>query len=379
MDTGINGCIIRGREKGFMKLLYVDIGSFRNHYNYNCGILRNLPANTDVDICAAKNYITKDIVHYTDYFEIPDAYIYILDEQRKFNQIYMRMIFARAYLWIRRNVSFDKYDAVFWGYTECITFYFILNGCKKRFLFADHEICSTQHSRVKKWFFTHINKHYDFIAFEDYIKDYALNQLHIKNRIWVIRHPLPQISTENLDGCVRARMLSETDGRLVLFAPAMSNSIEFIDFLVKYRSKIPRQVKIIIRSIHRTFSSASLQVYAGRLSIEEYVSAMAGCTAVLIHYGDAYNYRTSGVLYEAVRLRKPVYIYCGNTLRYYARKYPGIMFPFYSGREFFAKMDEALQFFERVRPEYFQQILNDYSDAVIQKQLEDVLSGCREV
>lgn len=363
-----------------MKLLYIDVCSFKNHYNYNCGILRNLPANTDVAVCAAKGYITKDVINYADYFEIPDAYIYTLDENRKFNQIYMRMMFAKAYVWIRRHVPIYRYDVVFWGYTECITFYFIFNKyrirCRSRtrFLFADHEIGNIPQSRVKRWFFTNINKQYDFIAFEDYIKDYALHQLHIKNRIWVIRHPLPAISADHKD-TVRSStgIMSESDSKHILFAPALSNSVEFIDFLIQSGNKIPEHVKIVIRSRQKSFSSASLNVYSKRLSKEEYVSVMAGCTAVLIHYGDEYNYRTSGVLYEAVRLRKPVYMYCSNTLEYYARKYSDIIFPFYSGEEFFAKMKDALQFFKGVRADHFCGILNDYSDAVIKKELETVL------
>lgn len=347
-----------------MRLLYIDVGSYKSHYNYNFGILRNLPETVRLDICAARDYIPKEAVHYFRYYEIPETCIYAFDSHRKYNQIYMRKTFAKAYIWVRRNVPFKKYDAVFWGYTECISFYFIFNRCRQKFLFLDHEIGNTVESHVKKWFFTHINKQYEFIAFEDYIKEYASMELHLKNRISVVRHPLPQI---------HIKAMPAPEDRFVLFAPALSSSEEFINLLIRFYRKIPKSVKIIIRSKKRTFSSESLEVYSEYISEKTYLSSMAACSAVLIHYGSDYNYRTSGVLYEAVTLRKPVYMYSGNTLDYYAQTYPDIIFPFYTDREFFTLINQAIGFCRNVKKESFDKILGDYSDEMVKKELKEVL------
>lgn len=358
-----------------MRLLYIDAGSFQSHYNYNYGILRNFPDYVKIDICAAKNYIQKDAVRFFRYYEIPEKYIYKFDENRKYNQVYMRRIFAKAYIWVRHHVPLKKYDVIFFGYTECISFWFIFNRCRQKVLFVDHEIGNTKINCVKNWFFTHINKRYNFIAFEDYIKEYAFRQLHIKNKIWVVRHPLPEIDVEKADVLENKKLLFDSKGKFVIFAPALSNSEEFIDLLIRSCEKIPDSVNITIRSKRRTFLSEKLHVYSEYIPQDIYVSSLAVCSAVLIHYGDEYNYRTSGVLYEAVRSRKPILMYSNNTLDYYAKTYSDIIFPFYEDREFFKMLMQAVKFCLGVRKESFDKIQQDYSDETIQKELADVLEG----
>ena len=266
--------------------------------------------------------------------------------------------------WIKRNIDTKQYDVIIWAYIDEIVFSIMCRNSANRVLFMDHLIGEISNSKVKKIFFQGIKKSYEYIAFEDYIKDFVKGI--DKNRtVWVVKHPLPVIpelgeKKNNLD----------TENKNVIFAPALSNDEEFIDYLIKNAEKIPKKIKIIIRSTEKEYFSSNLEVYKNRISDEKYYTSIRDSVAVLIHYGENYNYRTSGVLYEAVQMRKPVILFCGNTLDNYYKLYPNIIRAFYSNNEFMQSVDRWIKDLETVNCKDFDKILSDYSDNDIRHSLD---------
>ncbi len=347
-----------------IKCVYIDIISSNEHKNYNNGLLRNLPSNISVDICAKKNYISKQVVPYENYISIPDRYIYKYEENRKFTPFYMRWKTSQTYYWINKNLDFGKYDIIIWAYTEIITFWITSKKWKQRVLFMDHLVGKIKDSQICRWFFKHIRKEYEFIAFENYIADFLKNEIKIKNKIYVVRHPLPEMNLEQVK-------LQKTDQ--YIFAPALSNDEKFIDFLIENERKIPKEIRIIIRSKKRSCELERLIVYQDRLSQEEYLTGILNCEMILIHYGDNYNFRTSGVLYEAVKCNKPVCMYCSNTLNNYQINYPQIIFPFYNNNEFLNGILGTLKKAKSINSEDFKNILKDYSDEIIKEEILKIM------
>lgn len=348
------------------KVIYIDIISPTEHLNYNNGILRNFPKGVMVDICARENYIKKEVVNYHEYFSIPNELLYKYDQNRKMTQVYMRFKMFEAIKWVEKKINFKKYDVVVWAFIDEIIFSLFCRKNNKRTLFMDHLIGNIEENNIKKFFFKRINRSYEFIAFEDYIADYVKG-VDPKRRTWILSHPLPQLEFRE-----NAKKITEEK---LIFAPALSNDEQFIDYLIDNETRIPEKVKIIIRSTEKTFKSNKLEVYSKRISDSEYIENIKKSSVILIHYGEHYNYRTSGILYEAVKLRKPIYMYCKNTMNSYREKYPEVIYAFYDNEEFIQNIYEVAQKLELRKNTAFDRILNDYSDEKIRQQLIRIFDG----
>lgn len=350
-----------------IKCLYIDIISPKEHLNYNNGILRNLPDHIILDVCGREKYFKKDVIKFRKYYQIPPELIYVFKQGRKFTQIVMRIKMFLAFEWVYRNIDMNSYDAVIWASIDEIVFSLVCRKSRSRVLFIDHLIGNIVSGRVKRFFFQRIRSEYEFIAFEDYIAEYLKKNVGEKRKTWVVRHPLPEIDREVIP-------CAKLDYTLV-FAPALSNDEEFIDFLIREEEKIPDKVKIRIRSTEKEYMSEKLEVYSLPIPEREYYSGIASSSLVLIHYGESYNYRTSGVLYEAVQLKRPVFLYCGNTLNHYRKKYPEILFPFFRTEGFFEELRTALVRAEQVCDKDFDEILEDYSDKRIAAELKHIFEA----
>lgn len=350
------------------KCLYIDIVSPNEHLNYNKGFLRNIPEEISVDICAKGNYIAKEEVNYNNYFCIPDEFIYTYSEDRVLPQLYMRMKIVKAIKWIKHSINLEQYDIVVWAYIDEIIFSLMCKNKKSRVIFMDHLIGEISNSKIKRFFFKRIRKEFEFIAFEDYIKNFV-KEIDPSRKIWVVRHPLPVIpefmkrTSEDVNG----------DTKLI-FAPALSNDEKFIDYIIENKDILPKNIKIVIRSTQKEYSSSNVIVYRKRISNEMYYTYMKDSAVVLIHYGEGYNFRTSGVLYEAVRLRKPVVLFCGNTLENYYTSYPNIIYPFYTNDEFLKNIEKWVISAECTKSDCFDKILSDYSDREIRDSLLEVFN-----
>ncbi len=343
------------------KILFIDIVSMPEHKVYNKGILRALCRNNIIDVCASDKYIDREEFQYGSYYSIPDKFVFAVNKPKEHIQFEYRKRTYLAYRWIKKNVPLEKYDIIWFSYTEPITFWLAFNRCKIPVIYCDHLISEMITNKVKKWFFRHINPDYRFIYFEEYIGRYLSESIKMRNPMYLVRHPLPVLNVKTIS-------LSN-----IIFAPSNSNDEQFVDHLIENEACISENLKIVIRSKTKEYQSEKLAVYNHRLPDEEYYTVMAASRAVLIHYGPDYNYRTSAVWFESLLAGRLCYMYCGNTMREYADKYPDIIRPFYSNHSFFEvisnwESDTGFCTYER-----FDNALKDYSDQAILKQVEKVI------
>lgn len=351
------------------KCLYIDIVSPNEHLNYNKGFLRNIPEEINLDICAKGNYIAKEDVNYNNYFCIPDEFIYKYSADRVLPQVYMRVKIAKAIKWVKHNIDLKLYDIVIWAYIDEMVFSLMCRSQKSRVIFMDHLIGEVANSKIKRFFFKMIKNEFEIIVFEDYIKKFV-EELGSSRKVWVVKHPLPVIP-------VFPKQKSEevnSDVKIV-FAPALSNDEKFIDFIIENKDNLPKNIKFVIRSTQKEYSSSNVLIYNKRISDEMYYTYMMESSVVLIHYGEYYNFRTSGVLYEAAQLRKPVVLFCGNTLKNYYTTYSEIIYPFYTNDEFIQNIEKWVMCAETIKKENFDKILCDYSDGEIRSSLLEVFSN----
>jgi len=268
--------------------------------------------------------------------------------------------------WIKQNVYFSDYDIVFFAYTEAITFRLMMNNIKQRVFFLDHEIGSTVSNSIKLSFFKRINPNYCFIAFEKYIRDYLLSINGFKGQIKVVHHPLPQLEKTSAEESHEKR-------RIRLFAPANNNDEEFVGFLKENSDRIQQNIIIEIKSKKYLYTSNNLSVFNERISDTSYKAKFKECDAVIINYGSNYNYRTSGVLFEAVKYCKPIILCDNNTLSYYSKKYKEVIMPFSTYEQFLEHQDQIFEFVNRDHTNSFSQIIKDYSDDTIRKQIYNII------
>lgn len=346
-----------------MRILYIEINSASDHLNYNNGILRNIDDSIAVDICAAEGYINSHIIHYSHYYSLPDNAVYNYDKIKKNRRYEFRKRAFIAYRWINKYIDLNSYDLIIYGYTEIITFALCRCNTNSRVAFADHLIGDVITNRVKRFFFTHIPPKYEFIAFEQYIKDYLLKYSNGR-KIWVIKHPLP------------SRMALKKNivhGKYIIFAPAVSNDEKFVQEMITFSALIPAGMQIIIRSKEQNLKTDKLIVYNKHISNEEYLDTFSKTSAVLIDYGTNYNYRTSGVLFEALQSRTPVILHDNNTLVYYAQKYPEVIVTYHDTISLLQSLntEEYIQLFN-IQGERFDRVLNDYSEESLKQELKEL-------
>lgn len=343
-----------------MRVLFCDVVSSDEHRNYNYGVLRALEKIGELDICAKEGYVTRDDFCFDKYYSIPNTYIFQRDKVKYSISIEYRLCTFHVYQWIKKNIDLKSYDAVWFSSLEELTFYLCFNNCPTQVFVTNHLISDLENSKVKRWAFKHINDKYHIVALEDYIKEYLERELCFKNRIHVVRHPLPNIESD--DSYIQENLF---------FAPAISNDESFVDYLIENENRIPDGYRIVIRSKIREYRSNKLEIYNNKISNKDYLRLLNSCKATLIHYGNDYNYRTSGVWFESLKYKKPSIMYCNSTMDYYAKEYPNIIFPFYINDEFWKCLEEMIS--KNCNAEDFIQGLEDYSDHVLLRQVSKAL------
>jgi hypothetical protein len=363
-------------EEVVMKVLYVDPTSPIGHINYNYGLLRSLSKFCTLDVLIRKNYLDLDIsisvnnIHFISDHYIPELILSKCENIHEY-RIKMRLAQLRLLIWIRKNYFVEKYDLIIFSSVEIISFSIATLGVRSRYAFVDHGISDVVNSFLRKFFWMHLNHNAEIIVMESYIKSYLNELTKKKNKIWVIPHPLPSKRHNINDDDLYNKQ--KTQNLTILFAPGLSNDEGFIEFLIQNQKRIPDSYKIIIRSKKSELRFNNLEVYRDRINDDVYIDTIKKSTYILLPYYERYNFRNSGVLYEAAFYRKPMIVNNVNTLNYYYIKYPEAMVLFKGGEEF-------LNLLERLKDQYFNNdisvfdnILKDHSNESIDREIKKLL------
>lgn len=259
------------------------------------------------------------------------------------------------------------YDLVFFSSIEIVSFCLsTFLKPKTRYVFVDHAITAINKSKIKNFFWKCINKNVETVVMEEYISDFLKNIIKIKNKVWLLRYPLPKIDEKKLRKV-------QTDER-IMFAPSESNDEEFILFLIENYNLI-KNYKIVIKIKKQSFKSDNLEVFNTRIKDEDYYSIMKVCDYVLLPYASDYNYRVSGVFFKAVALNKKCLINGNNTLVYYSEKYPNTVISFKGYDEFFSVLERLKDGDNKQVHQELRMIKKQYSDEKLRQQLMLILNG----
>lgn len=352
-----------------MKILYIDLTSPTGHKNYNLNLINIMVKIATVDVMLPWKYIDfkKEGININKHYVIDEKFIPEKIRKTCNNQLIGRIRTITQQISLLKKVIKiqHSYDLIFFSSVEIISFSLTSRSFIKPTFFVDHAIYTTEYSKVRRFFWKKINFKVYPIVMECYIKDYIKDNLKIKNKLFLVPHPLPCVSQD-----VRLND-SKNSNEIIIFGPAISNDDVFLDNLIKKSNFIPNNIKIIVKSKKQNYKNQNLFVYNTHISEEMYTNYLNECDYILIAYPDEYNYRTSGVFFEAVAFQKKVILNLNNTLKDYFLRYSEIIVGFSGYDDFFESLKDL-----RKKDTYsntsFEKIQADYSDETIMEALLDV-------
>lgn len=348
-----------------MRILFVDPLSPKGHINYNLNLLKPLASKYSIDTIFVKDYI-KDVegIDFNKVLEFSNNYISnnsknIILKSKVISKIWFRI--KQIYL-LRKIVKIIKkssYDYVVFSSFDLPSYVIGSFGMKSKSLVIIHNnISLLLKKKSEKFLWNKLNKNTELIVLEPFIKEYLERRMELKNPIWILRHPLPE-KIKQID--------NESVNLPLIFAPGGSNDQDFIDFLIENNSEI-KQYKICIKSSLIAYSSKNLEVYNTRISSEEYESLLSSSSYILLPYNSNFNYRVSGVLFEAFANRKKVILKSNNTLSNYSLEHPTVFSVFKNDIDFFSLINNI----SSSKQAEFDELLERYSKDNIISQLEKI-------
>ncbi len=116
---------------------------------------------------------------------------------------------------------------------------------------------------------------------------------------------------------------------------------------------IPEGCRILAKSNSFEYENEKIKIYSQKLSDKEYDLYLKQAFCFLLPYEKGYNYRTSAVLFQAVKMNKPILLLNNNTLSHYSEIFPNTVISFSS-------IEECIKLMSTIS-EYRVNEKNDYS------------------
>lgn len=189
----------------------------------------------------------------------------------------------------------------------------------------------------------------------------------------MLHHPLCSDDIENVqkDGC---------SDKIRIFAPSHANSQNITASIVEKSECFGENIFLCIRG-NKDYLNDQIKMYSAKyLPREEYIQSFQEADFILIPYDINYNYRISGILFDSLVRKKRVILFGGNTLKYYAEKYPNVITVVEDVDEFFNYV--SLLTSEIISEQYNEDFYNDcdryvnnYSDNAIMADFRKLLEG----
>lgn len=337
------------------RVLYVDPICYGAHRHYNFNNIRILSS-----ICSLSLYIRNN---YLDLNDINLERVLFWNEKYSWDNIPHRSklsFFLKTQKALLHNYKkafkmnkIEKYDLVIFSCIDMPLFSILTKFKKsKNVAFIDHGIYLSLERKSYKFFWKYLNRNLKVCVLEEYFYPYIKEQLKKRNDVFLIKHPLGDLFDFH---CKK----NSCGDKLLLFAPSASNSKEIAIELMTNSRLIPKNVLIIYKSDF-DYCNANLRIYSSSLDREKYEELFSSSDGIIIPYEKNYNYRTSGVIFEAAANHKPVFIKSGNTLEFYIKKYPIIFNCFNDTIDLFKKVLISNIF--NVDCSYFESFKKDYCD-----------------
>lgn len=309
-----------------MKILIADPISFIGHLDYNYGLYRVLSRDNDCSFISNETTRMKLIEKGVPENVFPATYddnVSISSLAKKYkNKIRYHWEYRKNLLKIYSLIDShaQEYDAVLLTSIDVYSFAFYSKKLHGNYLVMDHAIGDIEAKYFYRAAWKIINPAVKLIVFEDFIRE-MVNRVLPNRAVFTIRHPLSiwkfPITNKN-----------NSSTGINIYCPSASNNLQFIRQIEA--SEIPEDMHLLVKVGGNCVpvNKRGLQEYNHRIPEEEYINDIASADYILLPYNDAYNYRYSGVLLEAIQLNRKILILNNNTLRHYADIFPDHVFLF---------------------------------------------------
>jgi glycosyltransferase involved in cell wall biosynthesis len=305
-----------------MKILIIDQFSQRQHLFFNKGILTSLlkiPEVEKIFIIGSKSAFPQGVSEKVSFIDTHNLKMYGEDLngiRGKLKNVTKLHKCAR----IANNLKVDL--VIFFSYEtvslSLASFFFSSPVLAFNHYNVDDFSNEILKSRIKFFLISHLAQKVALVSLEDFITDH-LKTVGLKNKLFTLPHPI-------LDDIVEkyTRMWSNTnhDSRehkeyYVIFIPSGSSSKNFLNNFfsqemvgLKIYAKYDKQIKTDAIQTKPFFDD------------EEYYKIMKSCDFVFIPFNENFNYRVSGVFYEAVSFGKHVLVTNSKFSEFMKEKYP---------------------------------------------------------
>lgn len=310
------------------RILYLDFMYYTGHVRSNKNFIKALGAFSNVFALSQQHYFDdyKNELETVESIKIIEKNNLKLSSGQLLNRISSLKVMLQSALLakkIRPNYIFvSSFDTIAFKFGR-----FLFGKTENMYLLHTINIDELSNNIKRKIFDTYKNK-VNHVVFEQYMKDYLINEVRIESdRIFVLPHPL----NENNE--------SSNSKELEYVCVGLSNSndeklvTELIELEKKKHIFKSNNKKVVIKSKEKEFDNGYLKVLKGFLDKNVYDNYINRTQSVLIPFPKEFCYRMSGTLVDAFSNNKLV---LGNDIPIiseYTKKYPDICKKFKNAEE----------------------------------------------
>lgn len=297
-----------------MRVLYIDPASFLAHSNYNRMQIEALCKIADrVDFVFKEGY-EKDLNIASDniVYSIPLRYY-----KRTKNSLLSRLITIYVYYLIKRNIKLNDYDVILFSYYDEICLFFVKYPLFT-YLINHINVSGLPFSRIKRFFYRCVSKRYKQIVLDAESKVY-LHSLGVDN-VEVVAHGLVKpfynksatsVYDQKFKGyseIIFSPSLTSVDEHVLAFLIADS---AFLDYLAS------NNVLFVLRSQVLKSTCGYIHIIRDVMEKEDYECLFLKSDVIFLPYPRSFQYRTSGVLLEALSNHKKALVSDTSYFRQY--------------------------------------------------------------
>jgi hypothetical protein len=223
-----------------------------------------------------------------------------------------------ALIYIKKKIKMDDYDAIVFLAYETISLYICWPKHQKVYLFEHNNISNALRSKIKMYFYKHLPAVAVHVVFMEYIAEFIGKQFKRE----AITIPLPidkNITKEDIILRFQTSMEKLGSDKKVVFSPSGLTPLCVI-----------QDLKFFVTNQNGYYLFAKGQKedngdkYCIRSFFKNYKDLMINSSIVII--GGTYNYRISGVVYDALSYCKPIIIFRSQFGHELNKRYPGFVF-----------------------------------------------------
>ncbi len=282
-----------------MRVALVDLATTKGHRLFNSNMLGALKANglevtTVSSGTAFFNPSDVDIV-------IPDCFYVELDKVvpvpvRKLREM-KRVLWAINYL-----KKFKPWDLILVSSFETVSFSLLSASfsslSRNTIAFLHYNVDDAARSVLKRALLRSVSRQVTLVALEPFIADFASKLLRRE-----VVHVPEILSSSGLPRGDSGSLVPS--GRILVFAPSGSNAADLQELLISAEPEF-RDKGIVVVAKGRTEYISDSVIVKQYFSDTEYEKFMSDCSVVLALLRKGFNYRASGVVYDACLAGKPI-------------------------------------------------------------------------